>query len=109
MTPGRLWNLRVTHSGEILGNAAASRTVCPPSMQRYPHHERHTVRFHNFAQLQAAHDAATAIGKPRDYFTSTAYFRRQRRAMIQNFVYPYTPSIVWNVLGKVRGRPSPTA
>jgi glycosyltransferase involved in cell wall biosynthesis len=74
----------------------------------YPHHERHAVRFHHFAQLQAAaHDVATAIGKPRDYFTSTAYFRRQRRAMIKNFVYPYTPSIVWNVLGKVRGRPSP--
>ena len=66
--------------------------------------------FHNFAQLQAAaHDAATAIGKPRDYFTSTAYFRRQRRAMIMNFVYPYTPGIVWNMLGKVRGRRSPTA
>jgi hypothetical protein len=57
----------------------------------------------------AAHDAATAIGKPRDYFTSTAYFRRQRRAMIKNFVYPYTPCIVWSVLSKVRGRPAPTA
>ena len=76
----------------------------------YPHHERHAVRFHNFAQFQAAaQDAATAIGKPRDYFTSTAYFRRQRRAMIMNFVYPYTPGIVWNMLGKVRGRRSPTA
>jgi hypothetical protein len=75
----------------------------------YPHRERHAVRFRNFAQLKAAaHDVATAIGKPRDYFTSTAYFRRQRRAMIKNFVYSYTPSIVWNVLGKVRGRPSPT-
>jgi glycosyltransferase involved in cell wall biosynthesis len=76
----------------------------------YPHHEPHAVGFHNFAQFQAAaHDAATAIGKPRDYFTSTAYFRRQRRAMIKNFVYRYTPSIVWSVLGKVRGRPAPTA
>ena len=76
----------------------------------YPHRERHAVRFHHFAQIRAAaHDAATAIGKPRDYFTSTAYFRRQRRAMIMNFVYPYTPGIVWNMLGKVRGRRSPTA
>jgi GT2 family glycosyltransferase len=75
----------------------------------YPHSERHAVRFHHFAKLRAAaRDAATAAGKPRDYFTSTAYFQRQRRAMIMNFAYPYTPGIMWNMLDRARGRPSPT-
>jgi len=70
----------------------------------YPHRERHAVRFHHFAQLHsAAQDAATAIGKPRDYFTTTAYYGRQRRTMIQNLLNPYTPRIVWTMLSKLRG------
>jgi glycosyltransferase involved in cell wall biosynthesis len=61
----------------------------------YPHRERRAVRWHHFARIRkAARDAAIAIGKPRDYFTSTAYFRRQRRTMIRNLVY--------SVLGKAR-------
>jgi glycosyltransferase involved in cell wall biosynthesis len=76
----------------------------------YPHAQHHPVRFHHFAKLRAAaRDAAAAISKPRHYFTSTAYFRRQLRTMAINLVYPYTPGIMWNMLGRGRGRPSPTA
>jgi glycosyltransferase involved in cell wall biosynthesis len=74
----------------------------------YPHQEPHAVSFQHFAQLRAAaQHAATAIGKPRDYFTSTAYFRRQRRAMIRNLVFPFAPVSVRNELGKVRRSSSP--
>jgi glycosyltransferase involved in cell wall biosynthesis len=76
----------------------------------YPHQEPHAVSFQDFAQLRAAaQNAATAIGKPRDYFTSTAYFRRQYRTMIKNFVYPYTPINMWNDLDKVRRGATPAA
>ena len=68
----------------------------------YPHQEPHAVSFHHFAQLRAvAHDAARAIGMPHEYFTSTLYFRRQRRTMIKNLLQPHTPINMWNELEKI--------
>ncbi len=72
----------------------------------YPHKERHTVGFHHFGQLRAAaHEAAAAAGKPRDYFTSTAYFRRQYRVMIKNLVYSYSPMNGQRGLRNIPSRP----
>jgi glycosyltransferase involved in cell wall biosynthesis len=69
----------------------------------YPHQEPHPVGLGHFRQLRAAaEEAARAIGKPRNYFTSTAYFRRQRLAMIRNLVHPFTPVHMWNELERVR-------
>ncbi len=76
----------------------------------YPHQEPHPVSIAHFAQLRVtAQVAARAIGKPRDYFTSTAYYRRQRRSMIRNLMYSYTPVILWNELDKVRRVPTQAA
>jgi GT2 family glycosyltransferase len=67
----------------------------------YPHRRPGAVSFRHFAELRAAaHDGAAAIGKPRDYFTSTAYFGRQYRAMFRNLVYAYTPINAWSELSK---------
>ena len=73
----------------------------------YPHHERHAVRLQHFKRLRdAAENAALAIGAPKDFFTNTNYYRRQRWTMLKNLLYPYAPEFVWSAVREVRKRAS---